>query len=94
MALTATFDSRDHANMAVERLVHDIGIERTDICVSASDTQSRSAGMVVAMDGRTPDQNVSGNAPRSGGFTVSVDLQDEAKVEVVSAALEECGAQI
>ncbi|MBJ7445181.1 MAG: hypothetical protein JHD32_12935 [Sphingobium sp.] len=92
--LTGTFDSRDHADMAVERLVQEIGIERTDIFVAASGPDNSAGNRTGGADSETVDQDERDDAPLAGGIMVSIDLQDDAKVEVVTAALEEFGAQL
>ncbi|MEC3910377.1 hypothetical protein U5A82_07755 [Sphingobium sp. CR2-8] len=91
--LTGTFDSRDQADMAVERLVQEIGIERTDIFVTASGPDNSAGNRIGGADSETVDQEERNDVPLAGGITVSIDLQDDAKVEVVTAALEEFGAQ-
>ncbi|NML13212.1 hypothetical protein HHL08_24360 [Sphingobium sp. AR-3-1] len=92
--LTGTFDSRDQADMAVERLVQEIGIERTDIFVAASGPDNSAGNRTGGADSETVDQDERDDAPLAGGIMVSIDLQDDAKVEVVTAALEEFGAQL
>jgi len=92
--LTGTFDSRDHADMAVERLVQEIGIERTDIFVTASGPHNSAGNRIGGADSDTVDQDERDDVPLAGGIMVSIDLQDDAKVEVVTAALEEFGAQL
>lgn len=80
--------------MAVERLVQEIGIERTDIFVTAFGPDNSAGNRVGGADSGTPDQPERNDALLAGGILVSIDLQDEAKVEVVTAALEEFGAQL
>jgi len=92
--LTGTFDSRDQADMAVERLVQEIGIERTDIFVAASGPDNSAGNRTGGADSETADQDERDDVPLAGGIMVSIDLQDDAKVEVVTAALEEFGAQL
>lgn len=92
--LTGTFDSRDQADMAVERLVQEIGIERTDIFVAASGPDNSAGNRTGGADSETVDQDERDDAPLAGGIMVSIELQDDAKVEVVTAALEEFGAQL
>lgn len=91
--LTGTFDSRDQADMAVERLVQEIGIERTDIFVTVSGPDNSAGNRIGGADSKTVDQGERDDVPLAGGIMVSIDLQDDAKVEVVTAALEEFGAQ-
>jgi hypothetical protein len=92
--LTGIFDSRDQADMAVERLVQEIGIERTDIFVVASGTENSAGSLVGGADGETVDQAERDDVPLAGGITVSIDLQDDSKIDVVTASLEEFGAEI
>ena len=92
--LTGTFDRRDQADMAVERLVQEIGIERTDIFVTASGPDTSAGNRIGGADSETFDQDERDDVPLAGGIMVSIDLQDDAKVEVVTAALEEFGAQL
>lgn len=92
--LTGTFDSRDQADMAVERLVQEIGIERTDIFVTASGPDNSAGNRLGGADSETVDQDERDDVPLAGGIMVSIDLQDDAKVEAVTAALEEFGAQL
>lgn len=91
--LTGTFDSRDQADMAVERLVQEIGIERTDIFVTASGPDNSAGNRIGGADSETVDQGERDDVPLAGGIMVSIDLQDDAKVEVVTATLEEFGVQ-
>ena len=91
--LTGTFDSRDQADMVVERLVQEIGIERTDIFVTASGPDNSAGNRIGGADSETVDQGERDDVPLAGGIRVSIDLQDDAKVEVVTATLEEFGAQ-
>jgi len=92
--LTGTFDSRDQADMAVERMVQEIGIERTDIFVAASGPDNSAGNRTGGADSETVDQDERDDVPLAGGITVSIDLQDDAKIEVVTAALAEFGAQL
>jgi hypothetical protein len=92
--LTGTFDSRDQADMAVERLVQEVGIERTDIFVAASGPDNSAGNRTGGADSETVDQDERDDVPLAGGIMISIDLQDDAKVEVVTAALEEFGAQL
>ncbi|MEG8222827.1 hypothetical protein OSJ57_19735 [Sphingomonas sp. HH69] len=80
--------------MAVERLVQEIGIERTDIFVAASGPDNSAGNRTGGADSETVDQDERDDVPLAGGIMVSIDLQDDAKVEVVTAALEEFGAQL
>jgi hypothetical protein len=56
--------------------------------------QNSAGNHIGGADSATVEQAERDDAPLAGGITVSVDLQDEAKVEVVTAAFEEFGAEI
>ena len=92
--LIGTFDSRDQTEMAVERLVQEVGIERTDIFVAASGPDNSAGNRTGGADSEAVDQNERDDVPLAGGIMVSIDLHDDAKVEVVTAVLEEFGAQL
>ncbi|WP_443018251.1 hypothetical protein [Sphingobium sp. YG1] len=77
----------------MERLVQEIGIERTDIFVTASGPDNSAGNRIGGADSETVDQGERDDVPLAGGIMVSIDLQDDAKVEVVTATLEEFGAQ-
>ncbi|WP_229380757.1 MULTISPECIES: hypothetical protein [unclassified Sphingobium] len=80
--------------MAVERLVQEIGIERTDIFVAASGPDNSAGNRTGGADSEMVDQEERDDVPLAGGIMVSIDLQDDAKIEVVTTALEEFGAQL
>lgn len=92
--LTGTFDSRVQADMAVERLVQEIGIERTDIFVSAAGEDNSVGNATAGADSATVGEVARDDAPLAGNIIVSVDLQDETHVEAVTAALREFAAKI
>ena len=94
MTLTGIFNRRDQAEMAVERLVQEVGIERTDIFVAASGTENSAGNLIGGADSETVDQVERDDVPLAGGIIVSVDLQDEAMANIVTAALEEFGARL
>ena len=68
--LTGTFDRRDQADMAVERLVQEIGIERTDIFVTASGPDNSAGNRIGGADSETFDQDERDDVPLAGGIMV------------------------
>ena len=93
--LTGLFDTRRDAEMAVERLVQEQGVERTDIFIEAASSEN-TAG--VAADGADVESGHGGEKgdtqPKlAGQIKVSVDLNDDAAVAKVKGAFREFGAQ-
>jgi hypothetical protein len=89
--LNATFDTRRDAEMTVERLVQEHGIERTDIFIAAADEEN-TAGAVQAGSDREagqPSPASRDDSPLNGAVSVSVDIEDEAKVAKVREAFGE-----
>ena len=92
--LTATFDTRREAEMTVERLVQQFGIERTDIFL-ATEGDENSAGVEQAgSDGEAgaPSPEGRDDADLGSRVTVSVDVEDDALVDEVRGAFAEFDA--
>jgi hypothetical protein len=87
--LEGRFASRTQADLAIERLVQEIGIERTDIFVSAEGPENSAGNTLAGADGQTIGQAARDDAPLAGAILVSVDLQDETHVDAVNAAFTE-----
>lgn len=93
--LKATFDTRREAEMTVERLVQEYGIERTDIFIAAegddnSAGEEEAGADTEAADPTTPARD---DAALNGQIGVSVDIEDLAQADEVRAAFAEFGAQ-
>ena len=89
--LNATFETRREAEMTVERLVQEHGIERTDIFVAAAGDQN-TAGEEQAgsdTDAGEPSPEARDDAPLNGAVTVSVDIEDDAEAVKVRDAFAE-----
>lgn len=93
--LKATFETRREAEMTVERLVQEYGIERTDIFVAAEGAENSAgeeeAGSDTAAGSPTTDDR--NDAALNGRISVSVDLADEARADEVRSAFSEFDAQ-
>lgn len=92
--IAGAFETRRDAEMAVERLVQEHKLSRTDIFIEP-ETAANSAG--AAKDGADVESGhggTKGNAKPAlaGRIKVSVDLNDEAQSETVQAAFREFGA--
>lgn len=92
--LEGKFDSRTHADLAIERLVQEIGIERTNIFVSAEGSQNSAGSVIAGSDDETVDQAARDDSALAGQIIVSVDLQDDTHVDAVSAVLREFAADL
>lgn len=92
--LSGKFETRREAEMAVERLVQEHKIERTDIFILA-DGKENSAGEEQAgsdADAGEPSPEFRDDAPLHGTITVSVDIDDDVLVDQVRAAFAEFDA--
>lgn len=92
-SITGTFDTRRDAELAVERLVQEFGIERTDIFVT---TQGDDNSAGIEVDGSDAASGAPGDRTRQdgaheGAVTVAVDASDDAAASKISAAFEEFG---
>ena len=91
---TAKFDTRREAEMTVERLVQEQGIERTDIFIttdgSANSVGSEEAG--ADTEGRDPTPDSRDDAALEGKIIVSVDIADDAHAAEVKKAFAEFDA--
>lgn len=93
--LKATFDTRREAEMTVERLVQEYGIERTDIFVAAEGEENSAGAEEAGADAKLNDPS---SPPRSdaalnGRIGVSIDINDVAKTDEILAAFSEFGGQ-
>ena len=89
------FASRRDADLAIEALVQEHGIERTDVFVQSA-TKDNSAG--VKIDGADaesghPDVPADGAPALAGAIEVSVDVND-ASAETVRSALTKAGGDL
>ncbi|RYG41425.1 hypothetical protein EON79_20805 [bacterium] len=97
--LTAQFETRREAEMTIERLVQEHGIERTDIFVVAAG-QENTAGEETAgeetagSDAKAGEASVEErhDAALNGAIEVSVDLEDDAKASLIREAFAEFSA--
>lgn len=90
-SITGSFETRRDAEMAVERLVQEFGVERRNIFIAAEGAQD-SAG--VEVDGSDSSTIPSGEEARddgahAGAVKVSVDVNDPAAVNKIISAFDE-----
>lgn len=90
-SITGTFATRRDADMAVERLVQEFGLERTDIFV-ATDGDDNSAGIEPAgadQESAEPSVEAREDGAYGSGVTVSVDVNDEKLLDKIRDAFAE-----
>lgn len=89
--LKAQFETRREAEMVVERLVQEHGIERTDVFVSASGADNTAGTEESGSDtaAGAPTRGDRADAPLNGTIEVSVDLEEEERATQVRAAFAE-----
>lgn len=89
--LTAKFDTRREADMAVERLVQTFHIERTDIFVAPEGAEN-SAGNEQAgsdVEAGEPSPESRDDAALAGKIVVSVDIEDDDLADEIKGAFAE-----
>jgi hypothetical protein len=93
--LTAQFETRREAEMTVERLVQEHGIERTDIFVAAAGSENSAGEEVAGSDTKAAEPSVEerDSAALNGRIEVSVDLEDGAKEAAIREAFAEFSAR-
>jgi hypothetical protein len=92
--LNATFDTRRDAEMAVERLVQEYGVERTDIFITTDGADNSAGAEEAGADtaaGR-PSPEDRDDAELGGRIAVSVDIEDDALAGRVRDAFAEFDA--
>ncbi len=93
--LKASFETRREAEMTIERMVQEFGIERTGIFVAAEGSEN-SAGEEKAgsdTEAGSPSPDNRDDASRKGRITVSVDIDDDDHAAKVRSAFAEFGAE-
>ncbi len=93
--LKASFETRREAEMTVERLVQEFGIERTDIFITTEGDANSAGDAAAGSDTASgePSPEARDDAELRGAILVSVDLDDEGKVESVKSAFAEFEAR-
>lgn len=90
-SITGTFATRRDADMAVERLVQELGIERTDIFVAAEGDENTAGIEPAGSDNASakPAEDARDDGAYEGGVTVSVDVNDDELLGKIRDAFEE-----
>ena len=93
--ITATFSTRRQADLAIEQLVQEHGIDRSGIFVTPEGDDNSAGSDEDGADAESghPDVDPAGDPALAGGLAVSVDLPDDGDVAAVRAVLEEHGGE-
>ncbi len=93
--LKAKFDRRRGAELTIERLVQEFGIERTDIFVAAEGSENSAGEQKAGSDTEagSPSPDDRNDASLEGRITVSVDIDNDDHAAKVRAAFAEFGAE-
>lgn len=92
--LTAQFETRREAEMTIERLVQEHGIERTDIFVAAAGSENTAGEETAGSDAKAGEPSVEArhDGALNGAIEVSVDIEDEGKAATIRKAFAEFSA--
>ncbi|VXC98528.1 hypothetical protein [Sphingomonas sp. AX6] len=90
-SITGLFETRRDAEMAVERLVQEFDVERSDIFIAAEGAQNSAGVEVDGSDSSTipPGEEARNDGAHAGGVQVSVDVNNPAAVEEIVSAFDE-----
>lgn len=93
--IVGRFDSRRSADLAIEHLVQEHGIERTDIFVQTASNENSSGVTAAGADAQSghPGVDKSASPALEGTIEVSVDIND-ADADLVRATLAEAGGTL
>ena len=89
--ITAKFDTRREAEMAVEHLVQAHHIERTDIFITPEGSENSAGEEIAGSDTESdfPSPEERRDAALTGKVVVSVDVQDGGNFDAIRAAFAE-----
>ena len=84
-AISATFETRREAEMAIERLVQEHGVDRACISVAPAGSQNSAGTLVAGADAkrRDPEPVRDDEAALNGRIAVTVNANTDAPVEAV-----------
>lgn len=91
--VTGTFPTRREAEIAVEHLVQQYGLERTDIFIEPSSRENSAGVSSSGGDAKSghPASQPDDDAALNGSLLVSVDINED-EMEAVEKAFREAGA--
>lgn len=93
--INRTFATRRDADLAVEHLVQEFGIERTDIFVAPEGDANTSGVDTNGADNESaaPSPDERSDGAHDGGVAVSVDVNDDELSGKIARAFDELGAR-
>jgi hypothetical protein len=93
--ITASFSTRRQAELAIEQLVQEHEIDRSDIFVTPEGDENSAGSEEDGADAESghPGVDPASDPALAGDLTVSVDLPDEEGISAVRAVLEEHGGE-
>ncbi len=90
--INATFETRREAELAIEHLVQEHGIERDDVDVGTEGDQNTAGVESNGSDNETElEEGTEDEAALNGRITVAVTIDSEEAAETVQEVLEEYG---
>ncbi len=95
VSISGRFETRRDAEMAVEHLVQEYQIERTDIFIVAPGENNSAGARTAGSDAEAaePSPERRSDATLNGPIEVSVDLQDDTQAEMIRSAFAEFGVR-
>ena len=93
--LKASFETRREAEMTIERLVQEYGVERTNIFVAAEGTKNSAGEEQAGSDNEAgaPSPENRDDTALAGRISLSVDIEDDDRAAEVRSAFQEFGAE-
>ena len=93
--ITAFFSTRRQADLAIEQLVQEREIDRSDIFITPEGDENSAGSEEDGADAESghPDVDPAGDPALAGDLSVSIDLADEDDVAAVRSVLEEHGGE-
>jgi hypothetical protein len=90
-SINGTFETRRDAEMAVERLVQEFDVERTDVFISPQGADNSAGTTTAGSDTESPGPSPEAreDGAHQGAIVVSVDVNDDAMAGKISEAFEE-----
>ena len=90
MTIRATFETREATDLAVEHLVQQLGVSRSDIFIQSASNHN-TAGLVPSGGDASRNDGARRDAPLEGEIEVSADIAAD-QIDAVRRCLGEAGA--
>lgn len=86
-SIEKSYATRAEADRAVERLVQQVGLSRSDIFVTTANEDNSAGKRPSGGDARAQLEDERTDAPLAGEITISVDINDADKDQAIREAL-------